>query len=159
MFMECLFLNGKRLYLEPDRPWGACLIMSDACLRAIGGFPEGPAPDSVAIVLALNRGFFTRNFPDIQVEMRREMGAREGMRKGYLERGRASAYLGENLFMAVAKTVFYSRPPNPLKGLSFLHGYLRMRFRERRRAPDEVREYYGKKSALGLMKRRIFEKT
>ena len=147
--------SGKKLYQDPEHPWGACFVISHTCLEAIGGFPEGPVFDSTAIVMAQKRGFMTRNFPEIEVRMEREMGAREGLSKGYFERGRASGFLGERLFMALAKAAYYTSPPVPLKGLSFMRGYLRMRFIEREKAPREVREYYRNKSVIALMKRRL----
>jgi len=125
-----------------DLPIGSARVWRRECFEETGGYQPVPLPDSVSNAMAKIKGWRTRCFMDIRV-MERHGLKKQGMWKGYKEKGESYYLLGQSLFLAVLKALKYTFKRPYYIGLAYFLGYIKpFVCRKERVNDDEIKHYY-----------------
>jgi len=112
------------------------------CFEETDGYLPVPLPDSVSNAMAKLKGWRTRRFMDIRVIERSGL-KKQGLWKGYKEKGESYFLLGQSFPLAVLKALKYTftRPYYP--GIAYLWGYIKsVIYRKERIKDEEILKYY-----------------
>ncbi|MFA4720649.1 glycosyltransferase family 2 protein [Pyrococcus kukulkanii] len=116
------------------------------CIEDIGGFPITCSPDVVIVLRAINKGWKTKRVEDLPFYEHRVGGSKEGLEKGYIDKGRAMYYLGYNVDMLILNVGYFFITKRPKLGLLMLRGYLEAMKNNEKQIPDgNIREYFKKR--------------
>jgi glycosyltransferase involved in cell wall biosynthesis len=143
-----------------DLPTGSARIWRRDCFEETGGYLPVTIPDSVSNAKAKMKGWKTRRFRDIKIIERHGL-KKQGLWKGYKEKGESLFFLGQPLSFAVLKAFNYSLKKPYYTGMAYLYGYIKSLVLRRERIDDkEIRKYfhsihhvYHKKKLVGLVKK------
>lgn len=125
-----------------DLPMGSARMWRKDCFEETGGYQPVPLPDSVSNAMAKMKGWRTRRFMDIKVIERQGL-EKQGLWKGYKEKGESYFSLGQSLFLAVLKALKYSFNKPYYTGVAYFYGYIKsFILRKGRVNDDEIRHYY-----------------
>ncbi len=137
--------DGKlqRVASRRDWPCGAARVWSFAAFYATGGYDLTPAPDSVANVHAISRGFTLAVEDDLCVTQVRPTGAASGLLRGYQATGYSAYYLGSHPLLILLRGARTCLDYPYYTGLFFVLGFARAALQRQPQTSDvEVRTYY-----------------
>jgi glycosyltransferase involved in cell wall biosynthesis len=125
-----------------DLPMGSARMWRRECFEETGGYLPVPLPDSVSNAMAKLKGWRTRRFLDIRVIERQGL-KKQGLWKGYKEKGESYFFLGQSFPLAVLKALKYSSKRPFYIGMAYFYGYIKSFVRRKERVEDEgIRPYY-----------------
>ena len=125
-----------------DLPTGSARMWRRECFEEAGGYLPVALPDSVSNAKAKMKGWRTRRFMDIRIIERYGL-KKQGMWKGYKEKGESLFFLGQPLYFAVLKAFNYSLKRPYYTGVAYLYGYIKsFVLRKERIDDDEIRKYF-----------------
>lgn len=125
-----------------DLPMGSARVWRKECFEETGGYLPVPLPDSVSNALAKLKGWRTRRFMDIRVIERRGL-SKQGLWKGYKEKGESYFFLGQSFSLAMLKALKYTFTRPYYSGIAYFYGYNKsFIFKKGRVNDDEIRYYY-----------------
>ncbi|ANF22627.1 glycosyltransferase family 2 protein [Thermococcus piezophilus] len=114
------------------------------CIEDVSGFPITCSPDVVIVLRAINKGWKTKRVENLPFYEYRVGGSKEGLKKGYINKGRAMYYLGYNPVLIVLNVFYYLSKKSKL-GIWMFKGYINSWMFKKQRIPDrEIREYFEK---------------
>ncbi|AFL95198.1 putative glycosyl transferase, family 2 protein 2 [Thermococcus cleftensis] len=152
------YLKGGRLVWEgtdPERPKGSPRLFRRECFREVGGYREGPSPDTVSHYLARFLGWRTGQVVDAIAVQLRETEGRFGHLRGYEMLGWSNYKLGASFTSILARAGFLMLQ-NPVKGYALVAGYLKaFKGRERRIENGDLREMIRSDLTLGSNLRKL----
>ncbi|NJE86004.1 glycosyltransferase family 2 protein [Thermococcus sp. CX2] len=115
------------------------------CIEDMGGFPITCSPDVVIVLRAINKGWKTKRVEDLPFYEYRVGGSKEGLKNGYISKGKAMYYLGYNPVLIVLNVFYYLSKKSKL-GIWMFEGYVTSWMYEEEKIPDrEIRKYFEKK--------------
>jgi hypothetical protein len=124
-------------------PRGGLRVWRRDCLEEIAFYPV-PHWASVTGLRARNRGWKTVVYEDLQAELVRPDGTREGWWSGYQKMGEAEWHVGMHPAVLAAEAVRVSARERDLRGLALVAGYVQSALMRRRQCRDpEILAYYG----------------
>ena len=136
--------GNKRIYSStPD--WhtsGDFKVYNKYCLESIGGLKEDLGWDCADNIMAIEAGFKTKVFRDINYEQKRPIG-KYSVIKGYRRQGLGAYNLRYNFFYLILK-VFHDliKPPVILGAINYLigyfSGYFKLKTRELNRSQAKI---------------------
>ena len=125
-----------------DLPMGSARVWRKECFEETDGYLPVPLPDSVSNAMAKLKGWRTRRFMDIRVIERSGL-KKQGLWRGYKEKGESYFFLGQSLFLTVLKALKYSLRKPYYTGLAYFWGYIIPFVCGKERVnDDEIRHYY-----------------
>lgn len=125
-----------------DLPMGSARIWRKECFEETGGYLPVPLPDSVSNVKAKLKGWKTRRFMDIRVIERRGL-SKQGLWKGYKQKGESYFFLDYPLPYAILKSIKYSFKKPYYTGAAFIYGFISSLAWRKEKVDDyEIRRYY-----------------
>jgi len=125
-----------------DLPMGSARLWRKECFEETGGYLPVPLPDSVSNAIAKLKGWKAKRFRDIKVMERRGL-TKQGLWKGYSEKGESYFFLGQSLFLTVLKALRYTFKKPHYIGVAYFYGYIKpFVYRKERVKDDEIRHYY-----------------
>jgi glycosyltransferase involved in cell wall biosynthesis len=90
-----------------DLPMGSARMWRRECFEETGGYLPVALPDSVSNAKAKMKGWRTKRFMDIRIAERPGL-EKQGLWKGYKEKGESLFFMGQPLSFAVLKALNYS---------------------------------------------------
>jgi len=121
---------------------GSARMWRKECFEETDGYLPVPLPDSVSNAIAKLKGWKTRRFMDIRVIERSGL-KKQGLWRGYKEKGESYFFLGQSLFLTVLKALKYSLKKPYYTGLAYFLGYIIPFICGKERVnDDEIRHYY-----------------
>lgn len=128
--------------VREDFPMGSARIWRRDCFEQTGGYLPVPLPDSVSNGMAKLKGWKTIRFMDIKVVERRGL-AKQGMWKGYRNKGENYYFLDFPLVFAILKAFKYSLEKPYYNGIAFIWGFIKsLAYRKEKVNDIEIRRYY-----------------
>ena len=125
-----------------DLPMGSARMWRRECFEVTGGYLSVPLPDSVSNAMAKVKNWKTSRFEDARVIERSGL-AKQGLWKGYKERGASYFFLGQSLFLTMVKALKYTFERPYYIGIAYFYGYTQsFVLRKERVNDDEIRHYY-----------------
>ena len=125
-----------------DFPMGSARLWIKECFEETGGYLPVPLPDSVSNAIAKLKGWKAKRFRDIKVMERRGL-TKQGLWKGYKEKGESYFFLGQSLLLTVLKALKYTLKKPYYIGVAYFYGYIKpFVYRKERVKDDEIRHYY-----------------
>ncbi|WP_258083432.1 glycosyltransferase family 2 protein [Thermococcus thermotolerans] len=134
--------NGRLVWegTDPRRPKGSPRLFRRECFREVGGYREGPSPDTVSHYLARFLGWETGQIVDAIAVQLRETEGRFGFLRGYEMLGWSNYKLGATFTSILARAAFLMLD-NPVKAYGLIAGYLKaFKAREIRIENGDLRE-------------------
>ena len=125
-----------------DLPLGSARMWRRACFDETGGYLPVPLPDAVSNAKAKMKGWRTRRFRNIKLIERYGL-KKQGLWKGYKEKGESLYLFGQPLSFAILKAINRSLEKPYYAGIAFLYGYIKsLVLRKERIADEEIRKYF-----------------
>lgn len=125
-----------------DLPLGSARMWRRKCFEETGGYLPVAIPDAVSNAKAKMRGWRTKRFRDIRLVERYGL-KKQGMWKGYKEKGKSLFFLGQPLYYAVLRAFYLSLKKPYYTGMAYLYGYITsLVWRKERIDDDEIRKYF-----------------
>jgi biofilm PGA synthesis N-glycosyltransferase PgaC len=128
--------SGIYLEMDKSRSWtpdtmpsyhalGACKVVRRSCFEEIGGFLTTPGWDTVDEIRALNRGWTTRHFTDLEAKHHKSEGSAMGLLTTSVMHGEIY-YLtgGDPLFLVFKILSRITTTPFVINALALTFGYL-----------------------------------
>ena len=125
-----------------DLPLGSARLWRKDCFDATGGYLPVAIPDSVSNAKAKMKGWRTRRFKDIKLIERQGL-KKQGLWKGYKEKGESLYFLGQPFYFAVLRAFNHSLKRPYYTGMAYLYGYIQsLVWRKARVDDEEIRQYF-----------------
>lgn len=125
-----------------DLPLGSARMWRRECFEDTGGYLPVAIPDAVSNAKAKMKGWRTRRFMDIRLVERYGL-KKQGLWKGYKEKGESLFFLGQPLYFAVLRAFYHSLEKPYYTGMAYLYGYIKsLVWRKERIDDDEIRKYF-----------------
>ena len=125
-----------------DLPLGSARLWRRECFEATGGYLPVSIPDSVSNAKAKMKGWRTRRFKDIRLIERYGL-KKQGLWKGYKEKGESLFFLGQPLYFAVIRAFNQTLEKPYYTGMAYLYGYIKSLVGRKARVDDEeIRQYF-----------------
>ncbi len=137
--------------------FGGTKVYRRECFNDIGGMVEYLGWDLIDEVRAQMNGWQTRNFPDINIVHRRQMGSTGGIRKGKIRHGISAYIVGYHpLFMLMRSVRRMADEPYVVGGILMFWGFCLGYIRREQRFPDvEMRKFLRSTQIKRLLSRKI----
>lgn len=145
----------KILKAWDDMPMGSARIWRKQCFEETNGYLPVCSPDSVSNVKAKVKGWETKRFFDAKV-IERKASVKQGLWKGYFERGKTNYFLGHSFFYALFRSIKFSLQLHFYLGIAYFYGYLKsFIFRKQKIDDPEVINYYKNRRLIELKQKYI----
>lgn len=134
--------NGKLVWegTNPENPEGSPRLFRRECFREVGGYREGPSPDTISNYLARFLGWKTKQVLNAIAVQLRETEGRFGYLWGYEMIGWSNYKLGTSFTSILARAGFLILQ-NPVKSYAIIAGYLKaFKNHEKRLENGDLRE-------------------
>lgn len=121
------FLENNVKQVENNPAWhskGQFKIYNKECLLEIGGIPQSLGWDCADNIRAIEKGWKTVAFPDIQYRMHRRVGGK--FSNGKINHGLGAYYLGYDFFYLMLRIMAQvHKPPYVMGSVYMLMGYMK----------------------------------
>jgi glycosyltransferase involved in cell wall biosynthesis len=156
------FINEDKKVFVKSPSWhtnGDFKIYNKDCLDDIGQIPEDLGWDTADNILAMQKGWKTEAFYDINYKQTRPIG-RYSVVKGKERQGRGAYKLGYNPFYLALRTMHdLLKPPVFMGSVSFLKGYFKAMFKGTTKTLDKEQSRLLRKLLWGSLSERFRSKS
>ncbi len=135
------YYQGESKIYEYSPLWhthGQFKIYNRQCLKEMGGIREKLGWDCADNIIAMEKGWDTEAFRDVNYEMSRKVGGKSSLLKGKIKHGKGAYNLGYSPGYLMIKFIHdLLKPPYILGGFNYVRGYLFQFFHREQRILDK----------------------